>query len=124
MNRELDDRERELIVFLLENAEGIDEPISAEQRATWLAQVPQLRVGGVCGCGTCPSIDLVTAERPKAAQTREEVEALESRTVLDAGTDGAMVLLFIDDDWPSYLELAPTGDEVFSEFPAVADVRI
>ncbi|SDR90957.1 hypothetical protein SAMN04489752_0561 [Brevibacterium siliguriense] len=40
------------------------------------------------------------------------------RVVLHAGTPGAMLLLFIDDDTPSYLELAPIDDDLsFAEFP-------
>ena len=40
------------------------------------------------------------------------------RVVLAAGISGAMLQLFIDDDYPSYLELAPIDDDLsFTEFP-------
>jgi len=35
----------------------------------------------------------------------------------------AFLLLFIEDDRPTYLELAPFGDESITEFPPVADVE-
>ncbi|NYD67556.1 hypothetical protein [Agromyces atrinae] len=39
--------------------------------------------------------------------------------VLDAWSEGAMLMLFIDDDRLSYLELAPTEpDGSFAEFPS------
>ncbi|GAA1553835.1 MULTISPECIES: hypothetical protein [Brevibacterium] len=39
------------------------------------------------------------------------------RVLLDATVDGCILLLFIDDDSPSYLELAPADEEIFAEFP-------
>jgi hypothetical protein len=42
-----------------------------------------------------------------------------SRTVLSASSTGAPLLLFIDDDLLSYLELAPTEEDgSFDEFRA------
>lgn len=45
-----------------------------------------------------------------------------SRTVLEASTAEAFLLLFIDDERPTYLELAPFGGDPITEFPLVADV--
>ncbi|WP_172173197.1 hypothetical protein [Brevibacterium sp. CT2-23B] len=47
------------------------------------------------------------------------------RTVLTAGSPGAMLLLFIDDDYPSYLELAPIDeDQSFTDFPEPETISI
>ena len=35
-----------------------------------------------------------------------------------------MLLLFIDEDRPSYLELAPVGEDTFDEFPAVGEITL
>lgn len=43
--------------------------------------------------------------------------------MLEAGCPGALLLLFIDDDQLSYLELAPVADEVFAEFPPADTLR-
>ncbi|MDD9153897.1 hypothetical protein PUY80_15105 [Plantibacter flavus] len=45
------------------------------------------------------------------------------QTVLEASTSTASLLLFIEGDRPTYLELAPWGDETIAEFPLVADVE-
>lgn len=116
--RPLSPAERELLVVLI--TDGVDSwseiEITAEDRAAWLAQVPETFAGTRCGCGTCPSIELVDAEgcTPDAEKTR---------IVLEASTDGALLLLFIDDDRLSYLELAPTEPEAaFDAFPAASAI--
>ncbi len=85
-------------------------------RARWRAQLMTTRAGRPCGCGSCPSIELTDADGVSPEMTR-------SRVVVDAQTDGAMVMLFIDDDQLSYLELAPTGECTFAEFPHPNDFR-
>ena len=48
---------------------------------------------------------------------------LTSRVTLGASTPDAVLVLFIDDDRLSCLELAPvTDDLVIAEFPAIAEV--
>jgi hypothetical protein len=67
--------------------------------------VDDLSVDKTCDCGTCPTIDLAYRGTPIDA------EETDSRTVLEASAPDAMVLLFIDDDIPSCLEVAPLGDD-------------
>lgn len=73
-------------------------------RERWLAMIDDLSVHGTCGCGTCPTIDLAYKGVP--------VECGEhtARVVLDAHTRDAVVVVFIDDDIPSCLEVAPNDD--------------
>lgn len=115
MPRTLTTRERETLIAMIAHAsEGSASP---EQRRRWTDQVPDTRVGGVCECGTCPSIELVDAEGREPDMDGE-------RIVLTAGLrDGtALMLLFIDDDRLSYLELAPVDETVFAEFPPAGEL--
>lgn len=93
-----------------------DERVKMADRARWRAQLATTRAGRPCGCGTCPSIELTDAAGVSPMMTN-------SRVVLNAETDNAMVLLFVDDDQLSYLELAPTEDQTSAEFPDPADIR-
>ncbi len=93
-----------------------DGRVEAADRTRWREQLATTRAGRSCGCGTCPSIELTDAAGVSPGMTR-------SRVVLDAETDDAMLLLFIDDDQLSYLELAPTDERAFAEFPDPADIR-
>ena len=114
--RPLADRERDLLVALIARGteHGADRVIAASDRERWAGQLPGVMVHGMCGCGTCPSIDLVPEgyDRPTTAR----------QTVLEASTADAFLLVFIDDDRPAYLELAPFGEDPITEFPLVADV--
>jgi hypothetical protein len=110
-------RERDLLLALLARgtAFGSDESITESDRERWVEHVAAAMVQGTCGCGSCPSIDLAPgAEADSASPGR--------RTVLEASTADAFLLVFIDDDRPTYLELAPFGDDPITEFPLVADV--
>ncbi len=113
--RPLDDRERAMLVAMVERGTTSPEDPSptADDRARWLAQVAGTSAGRRCGCGGCPSVELTDAEGTTPTGER-------SRVVLSGETPGAMVLLFVDDDRLSHLELAPTGDTSFSRFPAVS----
>lgn len=93
-----------------------DDRVKEADRKRWRAQLATTRAGRPCGCGTCPSIELTDAAGVSP-------ELTSSRVVLDAETDKAMLLLFIDDDQLSYLELAPTAEKTFAEFPDPADIR-
>lgn len=105
-------------------------PIGDEQRQLWEDNLGEVVVTNECGCGTCPSIGM----RPRSRaddESRDDVGGASDREagdrgeriVLDAGAPGAMLLLFIDDDSPSYLELAPIEDDgVFVDFPQAADI--
>lgn len=91
-----------------------DVPIRSWQRKQWLHQVPATLAGATCRCGSCPSIHL--------EDEHGSIPTIGARVVLTAATRNAIVLLFIDDDRPSYLELAPIGDEGIEHFPSVRDL--
>lgn len=115
--RPLSVRERDLLVALIDRGTepDADRAITASDRERWAGQLPGVMVHGTCGCGTCPSIDLVRGSGDRPTPSRQ--------TVLEASTSIAFLLLFIEDDRPTYLELAPFGDEPITEFPLVADVE-
>ncbi|WP_264030452.1 hypothetical protein [Cellulosimicrobium sp. SH8] len=100
-----------------EGARG--EPVSpaqdSEDRRRWLAQVDAVRVVGTCGCGMCPTIDLAVPGVPDATAA--------PLVVLEAGVDRALVLLFVDADLLSCLELAPLDDTRFVELPPANELR-
>jgi hypothetical protein len=116
MGRELSDPEREVLCFLLEHGATFadDPPVTFEQRARWRAKVADARAGAPCGCGTCPSIALEDAAGHVPERGR--------RFVLCAGHPDASLMLFIDSDRLSYLELAPHGDDVFARFPQASEL--
>lgn len=95
-------------------------PITPQQRLIWEAHLAEVVVTNPCDCGFCPSIGMKPVARVDDA-SRDDSGGLgdySSRIILDAAVDGCMLLLFIDDDIPSYLELAPVDEElVYSEFP-------
>lgn len=110
VDRPLSDREQQFLLAMIDGADEDDECTSAA-RSVWRSHLPALRVDGVCGCGTCPSISLV--RRPALASNDDG-----DGVVLGARLDDALVLLFIDGGVPSYLELAPRDDQtVYTEFP-------
>jgi hypothetical protein len=115
MGRDLTTREREVLEAMIQYAHGpsASEQVSLDSRRRWMAQVPLTRVGRACACGTCPTIDLEDESGSTPDSTR-------SRIVLMAGSPAALLLLFVDDDRPSCLELAPTEDVVMLEFPPVS----
>jgi hypothetical protein len=118
MGRELTDRERDMLAFMVENGTSCadDPPVSVAARQRWRAQAGAARAGSPCGCGTCPSITI----EDEHGRTPERGR----RVVLSASHPDASLMLFIDGDRLSYLELAPHGDRPFPEFPPVADIRV
>lgn len=113
--RALTARERAVLEAMISLAGDVDgsPDLDTASRERWLARVPGMRAGRRCGCGQCPSIELEDASGRTPSRAG-------SRVVLSAGAAAALVLLFVDDDQPSYLELAPTDpDGRFDEFPAV-----
>lgn len=118
MTRSLLPRERDVLALMIEHAENFTEGpcVSAQRRAQWLAQLPGTRAGDSCQCGVCPSIELVDGHGVTPSADRK-------RIVLAAKARGALLLLFIDDDRLSYLELAPISpDDHFERFPDPADI--
>jgi hypothetical protein len=114
MSRAPTKREREVISFILSVGIECDEPITASDRERWQQREAGIRVGERCRCGTCPSVALEDEDGP--------VPPADTQRVLEVDCPGALVYLFINDDRPSYLELAPITDEVFDEFPAVEEL--
>lgn len=95
------------------------DPITPAQRVTWESNLAEVVVTNPCNCGTCPSIGMRPSTRVED-ESRDDTGGqgdFADRVILDATVDECMLLLFIDDDSPSYLELAPTNDEIFTEFP-------
>ena len=115
--------------FTPEQRQGWDptEPISNEQRQIWECRLGEVMVTSRCDCGTCPSIGMRPQNRLDDEHRNDQGGDgnWSDRTVLTAGSPGAMLLLFIDDDYPSYLELAPIDeDQSFTDFPEPETVSI
>lgn len=111
--RPLTHREKAVLVAMIERGVTMDHdaPVTDADRSRWLAQVPHTRAGRSCGCGTCPSIGLTDAEGSTP-------EMPDDRVVLHASATGALLLLFVDEDRLSELELAPLSDKTsFDQFP-------
>lgn len=122
MSRPLTRRERDVLALLIDRAAPFDPDeagsrVSDADRTRWRSQLRTTRAGRPCGCGSCPSVELTSDDGGSPGTTGR-------RTVLGAESDEALLLLFVDDDRLSYLELAPTGDRTFLEFPDPADVRV
>ncbi len=102
---------------MIDRAPCFDADVRVEHadRTRWRKQLATTRAGRPCGCGQCPSMELtgVTGATPQMTSRR---------VVLEAAANDAMLLLFIDDDQLSYLELAPTGEQTFADFPHPADI--
>lgn len=111
--------ERLVLEAMIRHAHSFDaewgEPSLAD-RQRWLAMVDDLSVHGICGCGTCPTINL--AHKGVPVEWREEGP----RMVLEADIQDALVLLFIDDDVPSCLEVAPL-DEASVALPSPEEIN-
>lgn len=95
---------------------GPDVVVGDDDRARWRAQLPGVRAGERCGCGTCPSIVLTDEAGTPSRQP-------DDRAVLEGWTEDALILLFVEGDRLSHLELAPLGEAVVAAFPDPADVR-
>lgn len=146
MGRPLSARERSVALFMIRSAttspdeadyaelspqqcEGLDPPvpIATERRQLWEGNLGEVVVTNTCDCGACPSIGM----RPRLRVDDSERSDLggdgdwSDRIVLHAGAPGALILLFIDDDVPGYLELAPIDDGLsFTEFPEPASIIV
>ncbi|MEJ5868484.1 hypothetical protein WDV85_12135 [Pseudokineococcus sp. 5B2Z-1] len=117
--RPLTHREEAVLVALITRGAWAGDDgvvLTTDDRARWLAQVPTTRAGRRCTCGTCPSIELTDTAgwRPDAG---------DGRVVLQAGASGATLLLFVDEDRLSYLELAPDAS-AFHDFPDPQELNL
>ncbi|MGO1909116.1 hypothetical protein [Brevibacterium linens] len=114
--------EADFAAFTPEQRQGWNppEPISNEQRQIWECRLGEVMVTSRCDCGTCPSIGMRPQNRLDDERRDDQGGDgdYSERVVLTAGSPGAMLLLFIDDDSPSYLELAPIDEgQSFTDFP-------
>jgi hypothetical protein len=118
MSRGLTQRERDVVRAMVTHAQDSapPTPIRPTQRQRWLRQIAATRAGRPCACGTCPTIEL---EDERGGPTPTTT----ARVVLSASAPGALLLLFIDDDRLSCLELAPLDpDARILEFPPVESI--
>ena len=114
--RALTARERDVLDALVRRGTAdADVHVSVQDRERWAAQIDGTWAGEACGCGQCPSI--VLTDDAGVTPTGDE-----TNVVLSAETEGAILLLFVDDDMLSYLELAPFEGERFAEFPDLARI--
>lgn len=108
MNRELSVAEIAVVEKIIRHAPPSmpnEITVSTKQRDYLIQLLPFLRVTGTCSCGCCPSVYLhPTGDWPQPVETFSYV--------LDSWTedDPAMVMLFIENGLPTFLEVAPFGD--------------
>ncbi|WP_432522823.1 hypothetical protein [Kineococcus sp. SYSU DK006] len=118
--RDLTRRQLEVLAWLIDHGAPFDPDqrvVEEADRARWRAQLTAVRAGRSCGCGTCPSIELVHPAALRAA-------GADGHPVVEGSTAGAVLLLFADGgDHLSYLELAPTGEQIFGELPHPGDLH-
>jgi len=109
MARSLTDAERQLISAMITSAKATD-PTQFDSQEAWQSWRDELHetlgritVGEACDCGKCPSVQLLIDDQP--------VPPSESQIILEAFIAEGIVMLFVDDGYPSYLEIAPNLDE-------------
>ena len=105
MARSLTDPERRLIRAMITSAKATD-PERLKGSVAWRnwrqelhAMIDRLSVGEMCDGGKCPSFQLLV--------DGHDVAPSPDRIILEAFISEGMVMLFIDDGKPSYLEIAP-----------------
>lgn len=108
MARALTESERQLISAMITSAKAAD-PSRFEAQEVWyqwrqelLGTLERITVGTPCECSKCPSVQLLIDGQVVPAGT--------SQVILQAFISEGIVMLFIDDDVPSYLEIAPNPD--------------
>ncbi|WP_309130778.1 hypothetical protein [Brevibacterium sp.] len=144
MSRALSDRELEVAVEMIRRAQvsaGLNGPSAklpdlnrnrgpatrknasayqlrarTDRRTVWAANLANTVVSAACACGTCPSIALaLPGDTPRYAYDAER-----SSFILDAVADSAIIVLFIENDVPVYLELVPPFNAGgVDEFPSI-----
>ena len=108
MARSLTESEQQLISAMITSAKAAD-PSRFEAQEVWyqwrqelLGTLDRITVGASCECSKCPSVQLLL--------DGQVVPAGASQIILQAFISEGIVMLFIDDDVPSYLEIAPNPD--------------
>lgn len=108
MARTLTASERQLISAMMTSAKATDPERFEDQQAwyQWRQELhdglDRITVGASCDCGKCPSVQLLV--------DGQTVPPGESQIILEAFVSEGIVMLFIDDGKPSYLEVAPNLD--------------
>ncbi len=108
MARALTDAERQLISAMITSAKASNPDQFESQQAwqQWRHQlhdtIDRITVGASCHCGKCPSVELLVDDKP--------VPAGKTQIILEAFVSEGLVMLYVDDDQPSYLEIAPNLD--------------
>lgn len=100
--------ERQLLSAMIASAKAAD-PEHFQDQHEWYqwrqqlhATLDRITVGAACGCGKCPSVQLLL--------DGQEVPVGASQVILEAFIPDGIVMLFVDDGIPSYLEIAPNLD--------------
>ena len=108
MARSLTDAERQLISAMITSAKATD-PAQYDKAETWQRwrhelheMLDRITVGEACDCGKCPSFQLLVDNLPVPSGRRQ--------IILEAFIAEGIVMLFVDDGKPSYLEIAPNLD--------------
>lgn len=108
MARSLTKSEHQLISAMITSAKAAD-PSRFEAQEVWyqwrqelLGTLDRITVGSPCECSKCPSVQLLIDGQAVPAGT--------AQVILQAFISEGIVMLFIDDDLPSYLEIAPNPD--------------
>lgn len=109
MARSLSATERALISAMVTSAKPTD-PARFSGTVAWRRwrddvhqQLARLSAGAPCDCGKCPSFQVLFDGDPVVKSA--------APIILEAFVPDGMVLLFIDDTVPSYLEIAPNLDD-------------
>lgn len=108
MARPLTPAEQHLIRAMIMYAKATQPEHSAaptnwqQWRRDRLALMDRLSAGEPCDCGNCPSVQLLVDGAPVAPGA--------DPIILEAFVSEGLVMLFIDDGYPSYLEIAPNPD--------------
>ncbi|HIW46649.1 MAG TPA: hypothetical protein H9884_07095 [Candidatus Yaniella excrementigallinarum] len=108
MARSLTESERQLVSAMIVSAKATN-PDCFQDQDTWYRwrqelheTLDRITVGEACDCGKCPSVQLLV--------DGQEVPLGDRQVILEAFISEGIVMLFIDDDLPSYLEIAPNLD--------------
>lgn len=109
MARSLNEGERQLISAMITSAKATNPEFFTSQedweqwREDLRSLMDRITAGEPCDCGKCPSFQLLVDGKP--------VQAGAKQVILEAFVSEGIVMLFVDDGKPSYLEIAPNLDE-------------